>query len=69
MQDTPTHFWEYRDVAFWLNVHTKRVKELVRDQLIPHLKLPTGEVLFDPDELATWVRQFRWPTAKGVARG
>jgi excisionase family DNA binding protein len=67
MPSSPAQFWEISDVAFWLSVPTKRVKEMVRDNVIPHVKLPGGEVLFDVDELHEWVQQFRQP-GRGVFR-
>jgi hypothetical protein len=61
MSNAVVQFWEARDVAFWLCIPAKRVAQLARDRVIPHVELPSGELLFDSAELAEWVRQFRRP--------
>jgi hypothetical protein len=50
MQTLLDHF----DVSRLLGLTTRRVSKLVRDDAIPHLKLPNGEIRFDADDLQEW---------------
>jgi hypothetical protein len=47
------------EVASWLGIRSRQVGRMVRLNEIPHLVLPTGEVRFDPAELAMWLDQVR----------
>ncbi|HUE16126.1 MAG TPA: helix-turn-helix domain-containing protein [Planctomycetaceae bacterium] len=38
-----------------LGLTDRQLTSLVRRQLIPHITLPTGQLLFDEQDLAQWV--------------
>jgi hypothetical protein len=46
-------------VADWLTVPPRKVEQMARRGLIPHLVLPGGELVFVADELARWVESLR----------
>ena len=43
------------DVAQWLSVPRARVLRMVRAGTIPHVRLPTGDIVFDAVALAEWI--------------
>jgi hypothetical protein len=47
------------DVAAWLSIPVRRVDRMARDGDIPAIRLPTGEYVFDPDALASWLEVLR----------
>jgi excisionase family DNA binding protein len=55
-------------VAEYLCLTTRRVVRLARDGGLPHVKLPDGELLFDPEELAAWLAQHRRPQPRQEGR-
>lgn len=40
-----------------LNIRLQRLYELVRQRAIPHVKIGTRQLRFDPDELTLWVKR------------
>jgi hypothetical protein len=50
------------DVGMWLSLPTRDVKRMARRGEIPCLTLPSGDLLFDPEELAAWVKGLRAPS-------
>ncbi len=59
METTLPRLLTPQDVALWLTLPTERVVRLARRGLLPSLKLPGGEILFDREELAAWVETLR----------
>ncbi|MBX9681041.1 MAG: helix-turn-helix domain-containing protein, partial [Gemmataceae bacterium] len=47
------------DVAEWLQTSLRSVARLVKQRQIPFVTLPNGDVRFDPNDLASWVKSFR----------
>ena len=45
------------DVAHWLGVPHARVLRMVRDEAIPHSRLPSGDVVFSAAALADWIQE------------
>lgn len=54
------------DVGMWLSLPTKTVERLAKHGEIPCRTLPTGDIAFDPAELAEWLRAL--PRVKEAAR-
>jgi len=47
------------DVADWLRVSPHQLRRMIKAGQIPCLRLPTGGVVFDHDELLMWIDQIR----------
>jgi excisionase family DNA binding protein len=47
------------DVAAWLAIPVRRVERMARDGEIPAIRLPTGEYVFDADDLTAWLNSLR----------
>jgi hypothetical protein len=47
------------EVASWLVLSTRAVERMARERKIPAVELPDGSLLFDPAELAAWIRTRR----------
>jgi hypothetical protein len=56
-----------RDVAGWLRQPVRRVSRLARQGRIPHLKLPGGDLLFEPAALRNWLARQTQPVEGGHA--
>ena len=53
------HLIDAYAVARLLELTPRKVQTLVRNRTIPHLTLPTGEIRFDPDDLAAWAETLK----------
>jgi excisionase family DNA binding protein len=47
------------DVAAWLALPARRVERMARAGDIPAIRLPSGEYVFDADELTAWLEALR----------
>ena len=47
------------DVASILGISVRKVNKLVREEAIPYVTLPTGEIRFDRDDLSVWLGDLR----------
>jgi hypothetical protein len=56
------------EAALLLRMLPARLVRLARRGQIPCIKLPDGEVRFDPAELSAWIDQFRQPANVGEER-
>ena len=56
--------WTAQDVSFWLCCPTRQVLRWAKDGKLPSIKLPDGELVFDPAELSDWLTKQR---AEGTA--
>ena len=45
------------DVGIKLGMAAHHVRQMVRRRVIPFLKLPTGEVRFDPNDVQEWLER------------
>ncbi len=54
-----------QDVALWLSLPTAKVVRLARQGEIPCLTLPTGELAFEPDALAAWIKSRKTESSEG----
>ncbi len=45
-----------QDVALWLALPTSKIVRLARQGEIPCINLPGGELAFEPEALANWIR-------------
>lgn len=45
----------------YLNLRKSQIDYLVKNGLIPHFKLPTGEILFRASEIEIWLYSCRKP--------
>lgn len=43
------------DVGHWLAMTARNVKRLAREGVLPHISLPTGDIVFEPEEISRWV--------------
>lgn len=51
-----------RMVASWLRLHPETVLKWAREGKLPSLKLPSGAIRYDPDQLETWLAEREsWP--------
>ena len=48
------HLLDEYDVATRLGLSITKINRLIRDEAIPFVRLPGGEVRFDDDDLAVW---------------
>jgi excisionase family DNA binding protein len=61
----PPALWTAHEVAAYLCLTARRVLRLARDGAMPCMRLPGGEVMFDPEELAEWLSRCRTPVSEG----
>lgn len=57
-QKTPKFIDKY-DVADLLNINACKIPSLVRKNMIPHLCLPTGDIVFILEDVIGWAKSFR----------
>jgi len=48
-----------------LRMQPSRLRRLANRGDIPHIRLPGGDVLFDPRDLARWIDEHRQPASDG----
>jgi hypothetical protein len=53
------------DVSLWLSLPTRTIERMARRGKMPSRTLPTGDLVFDADDLAAWLR--RLPEGKEAA--
>jgi hypothetical protein len=51
--------WTAQDVALWLCSPTAKVIRWAKSGKLPSIKLPDGELMFDPAELSAWLTTHR----------
>ncbi len=47
------------DVGAWLSLTPQQIERLARKNLLPSIRLPNGDLLFDPAELRGWLHTLR----------
>jgi excisionase family DNA binding protein len=52
-----------KELAELVRRRPKTINDWIGAGKIPHIKLPTGGVLFDPDEIDKWLAQYAVPVA------
>ena len=57
MEPTATTLLAPRDVAKRLNLSTSRIQQLDREGLLPALRDSSGRRLYDPEQVARFVRE------------
>jgi excisionase family DNA binding protein len=45
------------EASHMLNIRLQRLYELVRQRAIPHVKIGSRQLRFDPDELTAWAKR------------
>jgi excisionase family DNA binding protein len=56
---TLPHMLTAAEVASWLVLTTRTVVRMAKERTIPAVELPDGSFLFEPEELAEWIRSRR----------
>lgn len=51
------------DIRELLHLPSGKVRKLVRDSLIPHVRLPSGDVRFVEADLLRWIEQHKQEAA------
>jgi hypothetical protein len=65
----PPALWTADQVAAYLCLRTRRVMQLAREGVLPCVRLPDGDVMFDPASLAEWIDSRRVPARAGGDNG
>jgi hypothetical protein len=47
------------NVADWLGLTVRQINRLAKQQKIPSIVLPTGDLVFDPEALTAWLETTR----------
>jgi hypothetical protein len=55
-------------VADWLNLSVRAVKGMARRKEIPCVQLPDGSVIFDEQDLASWLEAHKVDRQEDTAR-
>jgi hypothetical protein len=63
-----TTLLDANDAAGILLLSARRVRALVRNNQLPHVVLPDGEIRFDPTDLGAWIESHKRPAAEGGAK-
>ena len=53
-----------RETAAVLRLSATRVLRLARAGELPHVALPTGEIVFDLKDLARWIAAHKWASGE-----
>ena len=53
------------DAADILQMPAARLARLAKANKVPHVRLPDGEIRFDPDDLRQWVESLKQPATEG----
>lgn len=65
MTERKTGMFTVADVARWLSVSEQTVRKLAGDDDIPHVRLPSGALRFDREQLQEWIND----RTRGANRG
>jgi hypothetical protein len=62
--DTPTlpRLLTLMDVALWLDLSVRQVRQMARRGEIPARTLPNGELVFEESALRNWLETLQTPT-------
>lgn len=63
--DRNTGMFTVADVARWLSVSEQTVRKLASEDEIPHVRLPSGALRFDREQLQEWIDS----RTRGAQRG